>query len=220
MKNIDVPIFTVDFEGSKEVGVVEYGIVEISRGKISATHTAMSAPKHRRNKEARTVLDISGISESQLENLGDFDSNISIFKDMRRRGLFAAHNAAFEDSILRSYLPSPGEVPHFIEPGKRVYTWGLWLDSMCFVKNLYPSLESVKLSDAINALGIKGKLDALAEIHCPRNRRKWHCALYDALASAAIFTEVCAQPGFEDMTLEWLSRYSGNSGLEQKELGL
>ena len=80
MKNIDVPIFTVDFEGSKEVGVVEYGIVEISRGKISATHTAMSAPKHRRNKEARTVLDISGISESQLENLGEFDSNISIFK--------------------------------------------------------------------------------------------------------------------------------------------
>ena len=39
MKNIGIPIFSIDFEGSKKIGVVEYGIAEIYGGALISAHT-------------------------------------------------------------------------------------------------------------------------------------------------------------------------------------
>ena len=52
-------------------------------------------------------------------------------------------------------------------------------------------------------------LDAEAEKYCPPDRRKWHCALYDAIASALILIAITELDGFADVNIEWLARYSG-----------
>jgi len=218
MKNINIPIFVIDFEGSKELGVVEYGIVELYAGEIISCKTGFCTPRKLPSSREAMALEISEIKLSDLDSMERFENLIPEFKAMRNRGLFAAHNAAFEDAMMRSYIPSPCEVPDFVSSNKTVYTWGIWLDSFQFVRNIYPSLKSAKLSDAIMALGFLEKLESLAEKHCPDTRRKWHCALFDALASALLFTEICSQDGFEGVTLPWIAKYSGNPESTQDSL--
>ncbi|MBP3359116.1 MAG: hypothetical protein J6K91_09415, partial [Opitutales bacterium] len=58
----------------------------------------------------------------------------------------------------------------------------------------------------------------LAEKFCPTKRRKWHCALYDALACALLIIYICKQDGFEDVSLEWLAKYSGLNQDNQQSL--
>jgi DNA polymerase-3 subunit epsilon len=48
----------------------------------------------------------------------------------------------------------------------------------------------------------------LAAKHCPPQRRKYHCALYDALASALILRALCAVEGRSAATLAQLAKDS------------
>jgi DNA polymerase-3 subunit epsilon len=55
---------------------------------------------------------------------------------------------------------------------------------------------------------LQGQLDSLAERHCPSQRRKYHCALYDALASALILRTLCAGEGRSHATVSQLAQDS------------
>ena len=86
------------------------------------------------------------------------------------------------------------------------------------MKKLYPSLDSAKLSTVIDTFGLKEELDSIAEKFCPKQRRKWHCAPYDAIACALLIIKICSQDGFEEVSLEWLARYSMTNPDEQSLL--
>ena len=204
MKNINIPIFAIDFEGSRKIGVVEYAAVAILNGEIADMKTSICAPKI---KIPQRDADFFGIDNAEAARHKPFSARVCEFCDMRKSGIFAAHNAAVEDSLLRDALPSPSIVPNFIGGGNNA-DWSPWIDSCALVKNIFPSLASAKLSAAIDAFGLKPQPDSLAEKFCPPNRKVWHCAPYDALACAIIITHICGLDGFESVTADWLVKYS------------
>lgn len=204
-KNIKIPIFAIDFEGSSKLGIVEYGIVEIFNGAIMSAKTAICSPKEAISKREAEFFDISN---SEAQKHPPFAEVMPMFCECRKRGIFMAHNAVVEDSFLRAESPSAGIVPDFLRGGN-VNTWAVWLDTCVLMRNIFPNAESVKLSECIKLLKLQSRLDAEAEKYCPPDRRKWHCALYDAIASALILIAITELDGFADVNIEWLARYSG-----------
>lgn len=184
MKN-ETPIYAIDFEGSKSIGIVEYGIAEILGGKITRTFSAVCAPKKSIPlKDAKFF----GISNEFAQKFAPFEAHCELFSELRARGIFAAHNHSTEDSLLRCHIPSPGRVKDFLN-GRDTLAWAPWLDSRKFAKFLNPSLSSEKLSDSILQLNLSDKLSLCAEKFCDKTRAKWHCALFDAIASALIIAK-------------------------------
>jgi hypothetical protein len=60
-------------------------------------------------------------------------------------------------------------------------------------------------------------LDALGRAHCPDGRQKYHCALFDALASALLLSYYCREFCDERLTLlQLVARSQGNSVKRQK----
>lgn len=203
---IKTSIFAIDFEGSKKCGVVEFGAVEISGGEIIEAHTAICAPRSPISARDERLF---GIANAAAEGKAPFETHLEFFASLRARGIFASHNRATEDGLLRSYSPIAPRVPAFLEDGKFCNTWGPWLDTLLFIKNVYPDMPSGKLSEAVAVLGLQAELDELAKKFCPSLRRKWHCALYDALASALLITSAMRHEAFADAPLQWLAKYSG-----------
>lgn len=214
MKKINIPIYAIDFEGSRKIGVVEYGVAKIVGGEIVSAETSLCAPKM---KIPQRDADFFGIDNDEASKFPPFSESVKRFQAMRKDGIFLAHNAIVEDGLLRDAMPSPAIVPNFVD-ANNTSTWSPWIDSCVLVKRLYPTLETAKLSSSIDVFGLKDKLDNLAEKFCPTKRRKWHCALYDALACALLIIYICKQDGFEDVSLEWLAKYSGLNQDNQQSL--
>lgn len=183
MKN-DTPIYAIDFEGSKSLGIVEYGVAEILRGEVTEVHTAICAPKRAISSKDEKFF---GISNKTARNFAPFEAHCDLFSQLRSSGIFAAHNHSTEDSLLRSHIPSPGRVKNFFT-GMNTLAWAPWLDSRHFAKYLKPALTSEKLEDCIRELGLLEKLQDSANKFCDSSRSTWHRALFDALASATIIS--------------------------------
>ena len=216
MKNLSAPIFAIDFEGSKRIGVVEYGVAEIFGAKIARLYTRICAPKA---SITRKDADFFGISNSEAKKNPPFEADINLFCALRKRGIFASHNCQVEDSLLRAEAPSPGLVPKIPGNGGAMSKdWRPWIDTCALAKNIYPGITSAKLSDLIKIFGLQKDLDALAAKLCPEGRQKWHCAPYDALAAASILIKICTQEGFENVSFEWLVKYSSGASDSQKLL--
>ena len=183
MKN-ETPIYAIDFEGSKSLGIVEFGIAEILRGKVSKVYTAICAPQRAISpKDAKFF----GISNEFAKTFAPFEAHCELFCDLRSRGIFAAHNHSTEDTLLRSHIPSPGRVKNFFT-AMDTLAWAPWLDSRDFAKFLKPDLKSEKLSECIRELNLQDRLKKSAERFCESSRADWHRALFDALASAEIIS--------------------------------
>ena len=204
MKNINIPIFAIDFEGSRKIGVVEFAAAKIERGEVVGMYTSICAPK---TKIPQRDAEFFGIDNAEAFAHKPFSEHIGEFCQMRKSGIFTAHNASVEDGLLRDVAPAPAIVPDFARGG-RIAAWSPWLDTCALLKKLFPDLESAKLSAAIDAFSLRERLDALAEKFCPPRRRKWHCAPYDALACALLLLFVCGLDGFENVDIPWLARHS------------
>jgi DNA polymerase-3 subunit epsilon len=57
------------------------------------------------------------------------------------------------------------------------------------------------LEALVTALGLQARLDALALEHCPPDRRRYHAALYDALAGALLLTVLAEDPQIGTLSL-------------------
>lgn len=180
MKN-EVPIYAVDFEGAKSIGIVEFGIAGISGGEIFFSETKICAPKKPIDFKTRKI---TGITDALAAQNPPFEAHCEMFSRLRQNGIFAAHNFHTEDSLLRHYMPSAGRVKNFFT-GKDTLSWSPWIDSRIIARRIF-KVKSEKLSDAVSEIGLNSELEFYAEKICPKTRQKWHCALYDALASALI----------------------------------
>ena len=214
------PIFFVDFEGSRVAGVLEYGVATLLGGRVVEAATRLCAPTGRVRAED---VAIHGLSEPALAGCRPFADEWAYFAGLRERGPLAAHYAGVENALLKGVWPYPRSSPDFARPGERIVEWGPWIDSARIYAQLYPQLASGKLEDVIAACGLQAELDELAATFCPVERRRYHAALYDALAGAVLLAALAREPavaGLSVMQLLALSTLVGakRDALTQREV--
>jgi DNA polymerase III epsilon subunit-like protein len=220
MSWIDQPIFFVDFEGSRSSGVLEYGVVTLWQGAIIEARTRLCAPAGRIRPEDSAV---HGLHEGMLGGSASFADEWEYFAGLRERGPLAAHYAGVENSLLKSVWPYPRNSPDFARPGERVIDWGPWIDTARIYAQLFPALDSGRLEALVVACGLQEELAHAADQHCPRDRCRYHAALYDALAGALLLAKLARDPqiaGCTTMQLLALSTLdpAKRERLQQREL--
>lgn len=207
-------VHVIDFEGSTQCGIIEYGVATLEKGKLVGTHTRLCQAK---GKIAVADSKMHGIKGADVEDLPPFSSEWELFSTLRQTGPLAAHYAAVENRLLKQEWPYPSESPDFINPKKIAIDWGPWIDTCQLYRLVYPQLESYKLSDLIAQFELQTLLDQVAQEHAPIKRCRYHCALYDALASALLLQHLGQLPGYENITLAWLLTQSFTAVNERRD---
>ena len=217
---IDQPIFFVDFEGSRISGILEYGVVTLLGGQVTDARTGLCAATGR-VREEDTAL--HGLRAETLAARPPFADEWEYFAGLRERGPLAAHYAGVENALLKSVWPYPRNSPDFARPGERIIEWGPWIDTAPIYAQLYPRFDTGRLESLVGICGLQAELDVLAARHCPPGRRRYHAALYDALAGALLLGSLAREPqlmGLTTMQLLALSTLDGakRDALQQREL--
>lgn len=192
------PIYFIDFEGNQVSGILEYGIAEVRGGRVGATESRLCRPMGRIRPEDEAV---HGLHARELEEFAPFAEDWDRFADLRDRGPLAAHYAGTENSLLKSVWPYPRNAPDFARPGERLIDWGPWVDTGRLYAQFYPQLATGQLQLLVQACGLQPELDALAAVRCPADRRRYHAALYDALAGALLLASLARDPRLADLTV-------------------
>ncbi|WP_309397832.1 3'-5' exonuclease [Cerasicoccus maritimus] len=210
----DIPIYVIDFEGAAKSGVVEYGVVKLLHGVIQSVHTRLCAPL-----EELTLQDtrLHGIAQKDVSDCAPFADEWEEFRDWRGQGVFAAHHASVEQRLLKQQWSYPPASVDYLQGGK-VADWGPWIDTRRLYEVIYPDLESYKLGALIESFALESKLVELGEELCPDKRRRAHCALYDAIASALLLLRMAKEPGFDAMSIAWLLEHSLPSQEKREEV--
>jgi DNA polymerase III epsilon subunit-like protein len=198
MRWTEQPVFFIDFEGSRASGILEYGVVTLLGGRVATTLTRLCAATGRVRAEDTAI---HGLGEDSLAGCTPFSADWDLFAGSREKGPFAAHYAGAENSLLKSVWPFPRASPDFARPGGTSAEWGPWIDSARIYAQLYPNLESGRLESLVGACGLQAELDALAAVHCPAGRIRYHAALYDALAGALLLASLSRHSQIASLTV-------------------
>ncbi len=183
MRWIDLPVHVIDFEGSARTGVVEFGVATLRGGAIERMETRLCRP---RRPILPHEIGVHGLSDEALAAAEPFEADWLLFSELRQTGVLAAHFSATENALLRATWPCPRLSPDFLDPGREVAEWGPWLDTGRLIGELRPGGASAALESVIARLGLAVELAAAAARWCPASRRRFHCAPFDALASALV----------------------------------
>jgi DNA polymerase-3 subunit epsilon len=202
-------IHVLDFEGGRRSGIVEFGIATLAAGRITATHTRLCAPT---GPVTPAESALHGIAEADAARTAPFSTEQELFVNLRQTGPFAAHHAPVERGLLRHTWPVPPASPDFAaanpDVAPHLSDWGPWLDTRRIYERLYPSLPNYQLSELIQTFRLVDELTALAAKHCAPNRRRPHCALFDALAAALLLAYLAREPAIAAAPLSWLMAQS------------
>jgi DNA polymerase-3 subunit epsilon len=214
------PIFFIDFEGSVASGILEYGVVEVRGGQVSARHARMCRATGRVRPEDEAV---HGLNEAALAKLAPFEDDWELFAGLRERGPLAAHFAGAENSLLKSVWPYPRNSIDFARPGERCIDWGPWIDTARLYQQFYPHLSTGRLEGIVAECSLQLELDVLAIESCSGSRRRYHAALYDALAGGLLLASLARDPRLARLTTMQLLAFSTLDGekrdaLQQGEL--
>ncbi|CAI8310335.1 MAG: DNA polymerase III PolC-type [Opitutia bacterium UBA7350] len=207
---LKTPVHVIDFEGSRRSGIVEYGVVTLLEGRITETRTRLCAPTG--EMQAREIQQ-HGIGQALLGNAKPFSEDWDYFAGLRSSGPLCAHNAGYEDALLKDVWSCPRRSLDFARPdsGAEIATWGPWLDTLQLYRHLYPDLARHNLSALIEIFELTKKLQTFALKFCPETRCRFHSALYDALASACLLLHLFQEPALKEVTLTWLLQQSASS---------
>lgn len=190
----NVPIHILDFEGSAVSGIVEYGFATLLGGKVIDARTRLcgvSAPI------PADESDVHGIFDEDVAGLAPVENDWNVFSGLRRSGLFGSHHAPAEIGMLATVWSVPGKVPDFSIVGNpSVNSWGPWIDTCRIAKTWFPHERSHKLGTLVERFEIGERVEATARRFCPKNRARYHCALYDAIAAAELLVNMCEHPAF------------------------
>jgi DNA polymerase III epsilon subunit-like protein len=209
------PVYFIDFEGGIASGILEYGVATLVGGRVTETLTRLCAPTGRVRDED---THIHGLREEALARCEPFSADWGLFASLREKGPLAAHYAGAENSLLKATWPYPRSSPDFARGGGSVIDWGPWIDSARIYSQLYPALDSGRLESVVAACGLQAELDALALAHCPPGRRRYHAALYDALAGALLLGSLSRNPQLASLTLMQLLALSTLDGKKRDSI--
>ncbi len=210
------PIHVIDFEGSRQSGVVEYGVVTLHGAMVDATYTGLCKPTGTISDRDRMQ---HHLDERDFKGKRSFEEQWPLFSELRETGVLCAHNVAVEDGFLRQVWPYPKTSPDFFGLGGAEASWGPWLDTLYIYRRVYPQLDSHKLEDLVELFGLRKELKARAKLYCPEGRRRYHSALYDALASALLLSRLYDEPELKRMTMHWLLIQSQASEAARESVG-
>lgn len=196
-------------------GILEYGVVTLRGGEIVATRTGGCAPRGRVKAEDTAV---HGLDEAALVGCRPFADEWEYFAGLRESGPLAAHYSGAENSLLKSVWPYPRRSPDFARPGQSSAEWGPWVDTAGLMAQFHPELASGKLEALVAAFGLQVPLDAAAMAHCPPHRRRYHAALYDALAGALLLAMLARDPAKAGLSLPQLLTFSTHDAVKRAAL--
>lgn len=211
----DLPIHVIDFEGGPHCGIVEFGVVTLKGCQLVETATRLCRPKA---AISRKEIATHGITNEAVTGLAPFAQEWDRFAELRETGPLAAHFASAENSMIKAVFPYARLSDAWIHPGRKVAEWGPWIDTGHLYRNYGDDLPSFKLADLVMHWELQRELDELAEKHCPADRRRYHCALYDALASALLLLQYCCELNEERCLLRHLITESQGSALKRQAL--
>lgn len=216
----DQPIYFVDFEGNRATGILEYGVVTVVGGVVTEARTRLCQALGR---IAQEDSDVHGLNERDVASYPPFSDDWDYFADLRERGPLAAHYAGVENALIKSVWPYPRASTNFARPGERIIDWGPWVDTGALYLQLYPRLGTGKLEALVSLTSRQEQVDDLAAKHCPLSRRRYHAALYDALAGAVLLCALAQDPQLARLSTTQilaLSTLDGEKrdGLRQGEL--
>lgn len=203
------PIHFLDFEGSLVSGILEFGVVTLHRGRVTAGRTRLCRPVGRIRPEDTAV---HGLGRAALEGCAPFAEEFEWFAGLRATGPLAAHFAGAENSLLKAAWPYGRSAPDFARPGENTAEWGPWIDTGALYRQFYPRLAAYGLAELVAACGLQPELDARAMEHCPAERRKYHAAPYDALAGTLLLASLAHEPQLQALTLPQLLALSTLDG--------
>ncbi|MDA9962171.1 3'-5' exonuclease [Opitutales bacterium] len=196
-------IAVLDFEGEIRTGVVEFGIVIIKGSQIISTETKQCRP---RGKLQQKSIEIHGLRERELAGLETFQKKQSYFAELRCSvDVFCAHHASVEENLLKNAWPYRP-----IRNEQQDLHWGPWVDTHRLYKKLYPDIGNYSLAHLVSTFELRNDLEKNALIYCPQGRQKYHCALYDTLASALLLTRLSELPKISEASLEWMIEASAS----------
>jgi DNA polymerase-3 subunit epsilon len=204
----DIPIHFIDFEGSIASGILEYGVATLRGGRIERTRTRLCRAIGRVRDEDSAI---HGLTAGLVARFDPFacEEEFAHFAGLRETGPLGAHFAHVENSLIKSAWPYPRRSPDFARGGSHTSAeWGAWIDTGRLYGEIFPQLESGQLETLIATFGLQGELDSMAAEHCPEGRRRYHAALYDALAAALLLLSLGRSPGFAGMSVPWLLQMS------------
>lgn len=205
---LKIPIHVIDFEGNQRCGIIEYGVVTLQGNVVTDTRTRLCQAQ-----AAIAAQDVRhhGIRNMDTERCAPFAEEWDYFIGLRKSGPLCAHHATVENMLLKSIWAYPSQSPDFLRVGQTCSDWGPWIDTCRLFQMIYPDLESYKLAALIAGFGLQDVLRQHAAAYCPAGRNKYHCALYDAIASALLLQHVLALPGYGAATIAWLLHNSAGT---------
>ena len=207
---MDQIIHVIDFEGSAQSGVLEWGIVSIQGQNLFEAKTRLCG-----TKGAIDEIDSEqhGITSALVAKCPDFAHDFDLFAQLRKSGPLCAHNSSVEDRFLKSTWSYTRQSPDFSNPKEDhlLTSWGPWLDTLSIYRRLYPDLDSYQLNTLIVLFGLEESLNHLAQKYCPKERIRYHCALYDALASALLLQRLFLLKELKGLSLFQLFTLSAGS---------
>lgn len=213
-------IFFVDFEGSLASGILEYGVVALESGRVGPTWTRLCRATGPVRPEDAAV---HGLRRDDVAGAEPVAADWEFFAGLRERGPLAAHYAQAENTLIKSVWPYPRSSPDFARPGARIAEWGPWIDTGRLYAQRRPAPPSGRLEDLVRAHGLQEALDSIAAERSPAPRRRYHAALYDALAGALLLARLAGEPETAGKSVGWLLAMSTLSpekrdGLNQRTL--
>lgn len=191
------PVAVIDFEGSLATGVLEYGVVVVVNGKIAETQTRLCRSTGTVPASDTAIHGLDGTEAAE-----PFASEWERFATLRERGPLAAHFAGVENALIRAAWPLARSSPDFAGAGRTTNEWGPWIDTARLADHFVPNPQSLNLESLITTLGLTSLLREAAAQYCPTNRRRFHCALHDALASGLILCALAREPKCSALSLQ------------------
>lgn len=201
-------IHCLDFEGSRRSGIVEYGLVTIRDMDVVAIETRLC-----RGSGSIPVMETAThqIRDVDVQTAEPISESWELFRDKRASGPFAAHHAGVENGLIKLVWPYTTQCLNYIS-GTQDVDWGPWLDTCALYRALFPELDSYNLGALIKNFGLDEKLNNLARKHCPKDRSAFHCASYDALASALLILQLENYSELKVLSLPQLLQWSQAGG--------
>ena len=194
-------IHFIDFEGSTASGILEFGVVTLRGGEIAATATRLCRATGQVRPEDVAV---HGIEPAAVADEAPFATEFERFATLRETGPLAAHFAQAENTLLKSVWAYARQAPDWVRAGEVATEWGPWIDTGRLYPQLFLGLESARLEELVGRMGLQNELDRLALEVCPAGRRRYHAALYDALAGALLLRRLAMEPEVAAQSLVWL----------------
>jgi DNA polymerase-3 subunit epsilon len=186
----EIPVHVIDFEGSRETGIVEFGVVTLLGGAITGVATRLCRARGRVSADDTRV---HGLREADLAAAAPFEQEWEHFAALRAGGVLAAHFSGTENALLRAVWPCPRLSPDFLHGGGAIAEWGPWIDTGRIATEVLPRGSSAALGDVVSALGLVDALEQAGARWCPQARRSFHCAPYDAIASALVLQRLACE---------------------------